>query len=329
MRYFRISLLALLALTLLFSCKKEIKLNDDWQDITIVYGILNQQDSMHYLKITKAFLGDGNALQYAQISDSSHYMYKLNVLLEAWDDNNLRAIYRFDTTTIHDKDSGVFYFPNEIVYQNDSLLDARYNYKLIIRNPLTQEEIRSNTILVSDFNVDKPFAYQALTFDPGKTSKLEWISAAGGRLYQVFMRFYYREMLKTDTSQRVEKYVDWEILPGKQSKNDLGGEILQESYANDGFYAQLHASIPVNPNVDRLPRIVQYFFVVAGEDLNTYIEVTEPTNSIIQEKPVYSNIENGIGLFSSRYIKVIDSLRLSDRTKAELKVNSLTSDLGF
>ena len=329
MRSLKILILLLTTTTILHSCKKEIELNTEWKDVTIVYGILNQLDSIHYIKVTKAFLGPGNALQYAQIPDSSNYPYKMEVSLEAWNSTNQVAVYRFDTTTIHNKDSGQFYFPNQMTYANDSILDPVYHYKLVIRNPHTQKEILSETALVRDFTVERPFNYQAISFDPGKISKVEWISAEGGRLYQVIVRFYYLETSKQNPSQSVEKYVDWEIVPGKNSKNDLGGEEIIESYDNDGFYSLLHAKIPVDPDVDRVARILRYYFIVAAEDLQTYIEVSQPSNSIVQEKPAYSNIDNGIGLFSARFVKTVDSIHLSQRTKDELRANELTWNLGF
>jgi len=330
MRSLKIMVMLLVATAVLHSCKKEIELNAEWKDVTIVYGILNQLDSAHYIKVTKAFLGPGNTLQYAQIMDSSNYPYVMDVTMEAWDNNNIVATYRFDTTMIVNKDSGIFYFPDQPIYVNDSILNPNYDYKLIIRNPETQKEIMSETALVQDFTVNMPKDYQAIRYDPGKNNKVEWISAEGGRLYQVVVRFFYLETSIQNPSQSVEKYVDWEIVPGRSSKNDLGGEEIVVSYPNDAFYTLLHAKIPVDPNVTRnADRKLQYFFVVAAEDLHTYIEVSQPSSSIVQEKPAYSNIDNGIGLFSARFVKVVDSIRLSQRTQDELKVNPLTKDLGF
>ena len=40
------------------------------------------------------------------------------------------------------------------------------------------------------------------------------------------------------------------------------------------------------------------FFI---EDLYTYMAVNEPFEGIVQERPVFTNINNGIGLFSCRY----------------------------
>jgi hypothetical protein len=51
--------------------------------------------------------------------------------------------------------------------------------------------------------------------------------------------------------------------------------------------------------------------------------------SLVQERPAYTNIINGIGLFSARFMKSVDSLGISQLTKDELKVNSHTRNLGF
>jgi hypothetical protein len=59
------------------------------------------------------------------------------------------------------------------------------------------------------------------------------------------------------------------------------------------------------------------------------MEVTEPSLSLVQERPSYTNITNGIGLFSARFMKVVDSLSISQITKDSLKINAHTRNLGF
>ena len=63
---------ALATLTLLFSCSEKIDLIGDFKETAVVYGLLDHSDSMHYVKITRAFIGPGNALELAQIEDSSY-----------------------------------------------------------------------------------------------------------------------------------------------------------------------------------------------------------------------------------------------------------------
>ena len=79
-------LLLLLALpALLVSCSTDFDTTADYKEVMVVYGLLNQYDSVQYIKVNKAFLGDGNALIMAENSDSINYGDILDVTLEKID----------------------------------------------------------------------------------------------------------------------------------------------------------------------------------------------------------------------------------------------------
>jgi hypothetical protein len=48
------------------------------------------------------------------------------------------------------------------------------------------------------------------------------------------------------------------------------------------------------------------------------MEVTEPSNSIVQDRPQYSNINNGVGIFSAR-AHAVKTKELNDETKFIIK----------
>jgi hypothetical protein len=48
------------------------------------------------------------------------------------------------------------------------------------------------------------------------------------------------------------------------------------------------------------------------------MQVYEPSTSIVQEKPPYTNIENGIGIFSARYYNYVRK-KLHQETVSDLK----------
>ena len=52
----------LLLLSFITACETDFDVNAPYQDITIVYGILDIDDSISYVKINKAFLGEGDAI---------------------------------------------------------------------------------------------------------------------------------------------------------------------------------------------------------------------------------------------------------------------------
>ena len=330
MRALRFSLLVLSLSALLFSCNKELNVNADWKDITVVYGLLDQQDTIHYFKITKAFLGPGDAMQFAKIADSSNYPDKLDVTLEAWEGSLLKLSYVCDTVTIHDKEAGdsIFYYPDQLMYYTRATLNQNYTYKLVIKNKITGKEINAITPLVHDFEIEKPQGFM-VNYQPGRNSEVKWLTAQAGKRYQLTIRFHYAESPKSDPSQIEMKYIDWIVFNNQRSLNDEGGDPMDFYFPGDAFYMILGAKIPVNPDVNRAARHVDYIFSVAAEDLNTYMEVTEPSLSIVQERPSFTNINNGIGIFSSRFEKVKDSLLLNQNTLTELKVNPYTINLGF
>ena len=57
----------------LLPVKKTFNINAEWQDITVVYGLLDQSRFHHYIRVNKAFLGNGNALTMAKNFDSTNY----------------------------------------------------------------------------------------------------------------------------------------------------------------------------------------------------------------------------------------------------------------
>ena len=57
----------------LFSCKNTLEVNAPWKETTVVYGLLNVHDTVQYIKINKAFLGNGNEMSFAKVADSINY----------------------------------------------------------------------------------------------------------------------------------------------------------------------------------------------------------------------------------------------------------------
>ena len=70
---------------------------------------------------------------------------------------------------------------------------------------------------------------------------------------------------------------------------------------------------------------VRYFngidlvMTVGSEELDTYIKLNKPITGIVQERPQFTNINNGIGLFSSRFTKISYNLPLTQKSTSFLK----------
>ena len=74
---------------------------------------------------------------------------------------------------------------------------------------------------------------------------------------------------------------------------------------------------------------VEFRVTSANEVLNTFMEVNEPISTIASERPEFTNIEGGYGIFASRYVLSIFSTKLSEKTVEELHQGQHTSNLKF
>lgn len=323
------SLLVIFSGIIVSSCETDIDVTADWKDITVVYGLLSQNDTLHYLKINKAFLGDGNALEYAQIEDSSSYFNNLEVTLTEVADDGGSRVFNFDTIHVSNKEDGIFYSDDEIIYKSEFIIpsdlnDRNYLYDLKVRNKITGKEITSSTNLVKNFDITVPRPGQpTIDFISNNTSTFKWKSGKDGRRYDAFIRFWFEEVLNNNDT--IDRYIDWKIGSLK-AKNLNGGEEMTLQYTPLAIYDISKSLIPRTGNEKdgfkesdvraRLTNKVEFTIVVSGDALNTYLDVNGPSSGIVQDRPEYTNIKNGLGLFSSRYTKH-NSIQIGAQTEAK------------
>ena len=162
------------------------------------------------------------------------------------------------------------------------------------------------------------------------TLKYEIISVKNGKSYQLSYRFHYTESY-SDGSPDKEKFFTTN-LPVTTSPSTLSGNSIIQEISGEEVYisAEANIGIPQGNVKSRKFNSLEFFVTVAGEELNTYLEVNKPSEGISQEKPEYTNIDNGIGIFSSR-ITVFSPFKkqISASSLTELKTGQYTKNLGF
>jgi hypothetical protein len=311
MRHNIFLLLLLSVLVFIASCEEDFDLTAEYKDITIAYGLLDMGEDTTFIRINKAFLGDGNILEMAKVEDSSIYVTGLEAYIEEWDGSTRLNSYPLDTMHIFNKEDGLFYNPYQLLYFTVFEIQTGLNYKLVIN--VKDKTVTGETHPVEDFSMAKPSAgAKFIQFRRGTESAVEWESADFGKRYEVLIRFNYKE-LKEGNPDTISRKVDW-FLGTYKSQSLEGAEEMFSPYSNDAFYNII--SDPFGSGVpyadpaeearvtERFTYNVEFIISVGGEELNTYMEVNEPSNSIIQDKPDYTNISNGLGVFSSRFRKV-------------------------
>jgi len=303
------------------SCKNDFVINEEWSDNPVVYGLLCSKDSVHYIRLTKSFLGNESAYQMAQISDSLYYK---NAEIYIEEEGTTNKIFFTKDSTIQ-RDSGTFAYNKNFYFKAVAALNPNAKYKLNIVEDY--KTITSETSLLKSFFVESLPVFASLYGSNGLTIK--WTTQPDARFFETNVRFYFYEITSTDTTK---KYVDI-TLPRLVTNSISGSEKLENILSGIVFQNTISKEIKNNANV--LKRVVaqgsiEVTIYAGSEDLYTYMLVNQPSSGIISERPAFSNISNGLGLFSSKFVNVIGvKPPLTGRTLDTLCYGQYTKNLKF
>ena len=327
--YMKIHYLFFLFIILFSSCETDFDVNAQWEDVTIVYGLIDPNIEDQLIKINKAFLGQGDALQMASIADSSNYNPSdLHVKIHRI---RQQAFNQYDTIssvilndTILDKDDGLFSTDNNIIYtfkKPSSFYNTNSLYALEIINLISGHKVTSQTEIINTFSFESlnpSFEWGLYNGDlpdslKFRTKNIEWQPSTNGVIYQLDIVINYIE--NNDTIN----------LPWSQPLVEYTSGNMSLKIKGDQFFQFLTTNLTNNTPKQFLN--LDLVMTVGSDDLKTYINVNKPFSGIVQERPVFSNINNGVGLFSSRF--TYDDIKGIELTNGTINYMINDLDLGF
>lgn len=313
----------------LTACKNELNVNAPWQDITVLYGLLDQRQDTNWVRIHRGYLGDQGIYGGNQEPDSLYYKNLVVTLFEEDQNGNQIASFILDRDVPQPGlDSGFFTTDGYRAYRYVGSLNTTSNYRIEVEKPDGEgEKVEAITPLVSNFTVRKPIGSQKLTFGISGQDFI-WKEAANARMYQSFLRFYYVEMNEFNKKDSSRHYIDY-VLPTKMGRSLDGSYDIEVNVTYSEYYRFLQNKIGNANGVVRFFRGIDIYISAAADDLTTYISVSQPAEGIVQDKPLFTNVENGIGIFSSRTGQEKTGMELSPLSLDSLIRGIYTCDLKF
>jgi hypothetical protein len=298
-------LFLLSAALLLNSCETDFETTAPYKEVMVVYGLLDPNDSIQYIRVGKAFLGEGNVLVMAQQADSINYPDDaLEVTMQRQTSSQTISypLTRIDTI---DKESGVFNVKQKF-YADVNPVNTAATYTLTIKNKNTGYSVTSQTGIVKNPpSIELPNPSARIDFANNNEFVVQFYAGQLARIYNVALRFRYLEVDLT-TADTTWKDFTWTLgqLPASAGN-------LVEFHANRmEFFNRVRDNLAPEPNKEKLFKkydAINFPFkpmdlVIIGvtEELNTFVSLTNPSTGIVQDPPFYTNVENGIGIFSSR-----------------------------
>ena len=328
-----LSFMLLACVSFFNACSTDVDLYADYKDIPVIYGLIDTSKEVNYVRINRAFSGNNenpiNANEVALIADSSNYADKLDARIVEYRSTHGNAytptdrVFQLDTMTVHDKDTGIFYAPDQKVYFTTERFrtnvgSTKYKYQLVINKENDTVTAETGVVGGDDFRV----LNSQVSFVDGSTnkSKISFWPGDNAVFYDVKMVFNYKE---ERNGTLVNKQVKWDL--GAHSVDELNEHNYESgsyfiSYTQNSLYTLLEYVIG-----NEADNVVRYFsstpidimVSAGGEELYNYIQVNSQAGGLSQSVPDYTNVSGGYGVFSSR-VSVVKSVALSSKATTDL-----------
>ena len=320
------------------SCKNDLDVLAPGEESVSVYGILNPNQSVQNIRINKVFLTDGDLISAGQDANQINYgPGELHVTLQRFINGSTTPTLTtvgnptrkeiVMTETVITTAGGAFN-QSQRIWQTTDKLYGTGEYKLTVKIVSSGKEITSQNVVVDSVKSNSvlPFiasanypmhgfydlnnfpiqanaliTYTAVTAN----AKIKFKSVYNAKLYDVVMRFHYKNI--SITNDTTLDYVDYNFSTQKISALDKISD-LEVQFLIDDFYSNLANEVPKKPTTalkSRVAHYMEYIIYAGAESLDTFLQVNAPSTTIAQDKPSYSNINGGVGIFSARSRSII------------------------
>lgn len=291
----------------LTSCKEEITVTTEYKEVPVIYGLLDQTDTFHYVKINRGFVGPGNALEFAKIADSNYFANVSAKIEEIMNNSVVRTFPLRDTILTGVKSEGAFYGPDQKVYYFHTLNQAGLNpsatYRLTVDINEGKLKVTGETRIVNDVAKSNTMSNDVNQFkfadDVGEyISQNVGFSPGTSVFADLTMKIHISEFRGAN---RTRITIPWKINQIEVNNNNYNIPVQGQN-----FFETIANNVTQDATIDKrnFDSITLIFTGGAPEFLN-YITVNKPSSSLAQNKPTYTNLNVNegytvVGIFSSR-----------------------------
>lgn len=322
----KILFLLLPFMAMMYGCEVEFSPNADWKEVPVVYCVLDQDDSLTWVRVERCYLTEDDIHTGASVSDSFNYPEgALQVAILAYNWGQLVDSIPFQYTTV-DRDEGDFVSEGQPAYcavTKNRLRDG-YTYELRIRRTADGSMLakaHTNLLIKADGSLLlNPRQGSAFGFSLRRNCPIEWRAMKNGRLYQPIVRFYYVYKYRgMDTC-----YLD---LPcSKRVCKPPYTLTCTIQYPRESFMTALKEYFAGDTNTKIYPELFDIYIWGCNEDLYAYLYSESSASGIDQSHSVYSNIEGGLGVFGARRTHLFSRVPGDPSDRPGIGLHSLLKD---
>ena len=291
----KILLILALAMVILASCSTKVDLYTYDGDSTIIYSVLEVNADTNYISVTKSSLEHDYYYEPEDIEVSFAGCFE--------GESDIDTISLPTIEKIIDGQPKNFYYTTKKLLKNQE-------YEILVLRKADSVLVTSKTKTICDISIIKPTSLFGINFQSNNVNPIQWVGInhedapyINAGFFSLTGYFHYKELMPgaTDT---VDRYMQWTIGAGQASQmQNASYHFYYTYYTPSRFFVLLENDEYLKNNspygVQRWLEPFEFRLDVYGKELFEYF-VANNSPSVIPEIPNYSNVDNGIGLVSSR-----------------------------
>jgi hypothetical protein len=324
---------AVLILLIVSSCETDFAIEAIEKEIPVVYGVLNINEPMQYIRVQRAFLSKGsNVSDLAKDPNVLYYIGGKAILTVPTTGKTILG-KRINVEDIGIKrDMGLFAESPNILYEfetKDWMVTPPGKVIFTFENASLPESITAQISMVKDLQLREGIPSVPLNLGYDRIITIGWNHSTDTKLFDLTMRIHYQEKSNKTKGIFINNSIDWVL----KNNLEVGSDPNKGTFSFKGveFYKFLGNSLEVSSDIQRNMKSVDIILSAGGSEFKEMLDLNQAnfgltgSNSI----PRYSNIVNGIGFLSSRMKVNRTDIPLSSVTLDSLRLGVYTRSLQF
>ncbi|MEZ5044911.1 MAG: hypothetical protein R2828_33745 [Saprospiraceae bacterium] len=326
-------LLAMVAV--LVGCTTDFEIEAAWKDIPVVYGFLSTQDTAHYIRVEKAFLEPGgNALNLAQVADSLYYGPEVLVMLEKVATGERFMLERVDGNKEgYIRQPGPFANSPNILYKikkEKINLATEDLIRLLIERGNGLPPVSAETKVIGSLNLLDNLPREPINLGSYNADlRIGWEVSTAAQLFDLRFKVHFRESRPDNPALFDDKTIEF-VVDRSIERTDDNIRVNHFLRAGD-FFQFLGSNLPVLDAGVRFFDGLDIQLVAAGEEFLELTRIGQANLGITSanEIPIYTNLSEGRGIFSSKASAIRENLPLGPVSLDSLRNGIYTAKLNF
>jgi len=330
------------------SCSNDIDLSSEWKDIPVVYGFLSISDSIHYIRVEKAFIDQNtSALDIAQIPDSLYYddaVVQVNKVGSTEPPITFQKVDGNEEGFI--RDDGIFATSPNYIYKYEfpqgQNFESLSEYELQINRGDNLPLVTGSTVILEDVDIRAPLSPTNSSYRPFRwgdnenawSLEISWRAKPIAAIYDVVLILHIEEHEVNNPNNPTLMDLQWEVFKNIPStEGSTNGDIvsIKSTITSESFFNYIKSSFEVNNNVFRRFRGIDIIVRSGGAEVKEYLDVGQVNSGITSSQiiPTFTNMSEGFGIFTSVNETRFNGHSISGLTQDSLADGQITKDLNF